>query len=536
MRVGLAWCAAVVVALTGIPAHAAWYEAKSQHFLIYADENPKELTDYAARLERYDQAVRFLFGIDDPQLTDSGRVKIFVLPNEYAVSKLIGLSYAAGLYENRAEGSVAFVPYIPRVFDERLAGLALNSQVIFFHEYAHHIQLQDASYPIPIWFREGFAEFLSSAEIKKDGSVMFGNVPPGRAWAALQKRSMPLEQMLGETYKKLDEDELGYVYGRGWLLTDYLTVENSRKGQLTAYLQGIAKGVSPIESARAAFGDLKILERDLDRYTYGHLLGFTVKPQEITVGPIALRQLGPGEAAMMSVHIRSKRGVDAERAIKVVEDARKIAAKYPNDPFVQACLAEAEYDARNYAAADAAADRALAADPKSVHALIYKGRAKMMLARANPQAANWDAIRSWFIKANGVDTENAEALALYFDSYRLAGQKPTKNAVDALLYSLALAPQDYRLRLDAMIELLREDRYDEAKPIFASIAYQPHAAPESRERVTEIMDRIAKRQGAEAIALLTAPAAKPASAPPAKAASAPAGETERPVCFTALVC
>jgi tetratricopeptide (TPR) repeat protein len=222
-------------------------------------------------------------------------------------------------------------------------------------------------------------------------------------------------------------------------------------------------------------------------------------------------------------------------AAKLVADARKIAAQYPTDPFVQACLAEAEYDAGDYAAAEAAADRALAADRKSIHALIYKGRAQLRLAKANPQGANWEAIRGWFIKANAVDTENAEALALFYDSYRVAGQKPTKNAVDALLYSVDLAPQDLRLRFDAVDELLREERYDDAKRIFALIAYQPHASPEWRERATQIMDRMTSHQGGEAIALLSTPPPKPASAP-AKPASASTAGPERTVCYIGLIC
>src|SRR5207248_4007306 len=116
-------------------------------------------------------------------------------------------------------------------------------------------------------------------------------------------------------------------------------------------------------------------------------------------GPIDVRPLDAGEAAIMTVHIRSTRGVDEKTALQVVADARKAAAPYPNNAFVQACLAEAEFDSRNYAAANAAADRALAVDPNNIHALIYKGLAQMALAKDNPEHANWETIRRWFIKA-----------------------------------------------------------------------------------------------------------------------------------------
>ena len=54
MRLLLGLAALAVAA----PAHADWYQASSKHFIIYADESPKLLEDFATRLERFDQAVR----------------------------------------------------------------------------------------------------------------------------------------------------------------------------------------------------------------------------------------------------------------------------------------------------------------------------------------------------------------------------------------------------------------------------------------------------------------------------------------------
>src|SRR6266498_4910784 len=147
------WLALAVSALLGAattPANAAWHEAKSKHFIIYADERPDELRAYAEKLERFDQAVRYIRQMDDPALTDAGRVKIFVLPDGDAVARLVGMNNAAGMYQTRASGSFAFVPRtmdVPNVGSSQ--GIAtlksmLQPQAIFFHEYAHHLQLQNA--------------------------------------------------------------------------------------------------------------------------------------------------------------------------------------------------------------------------------------------------------------------------------------------------------------------------------------------------------------------------------------------------------
>src|SRR3546814_20070211 len=100
----------------------------------------------------------------------------------------------------------------------------------------------------------------------------------------------------------------------------------------------------------------------------------------IDVGEIEIRALDSGEAAMMGVRMVSRRGVTEKVARELVPDARRVAAPYPHHPVVQAWLAEIEFDAENFAAAEAAADRAIAADPKEIAAWIYKGRAQIAAA------------------------------------------------------------------------------------------------------------------------------------------------------------
>jgi hypothetical protein len=51
----------------------------------------------------------------------------------------------------------------------------------------------------------------------------------------------------------------------------------------------------------------------------------------------------------------------------------------------------------------------------------------MKLAMAKPgSAADWKSVRSWFAKANRLDTENAEPLILYYQSFVAAGERPDR--------------------------------------------------------------------------------------------------------------
>src|SRR5215213_9381443 len=93
------------------PAAAAWQVARSKHFVIYADDKPNRLTEFATRLEQFDRAARALLQMDDPLVGDGNRVTVFVMPTVKDVQKLAGGdSFLAGFYKGRASGSLAYVP------------------------------------------------------------------------------------------------------------------------------------------------------------------------------------------------------------------------------------------------------------------------------------------------------------------------------------------------------------------------------------------------------------------------------------------
>src|SRR5215213_1984875 len=104
------WLAVAASALAmAAPANAAWQVAKSKHFVIYADDRPKRLAEFATRLERFDRAARALLQMDDPVVGDGNRVTVFVMPTIKDVQKLAGDSFVAGFYAGRSSGSLAYV-------------------------------------------------------------------------------------------------------------------------------------------------------------------------------------------------------------------------------------------------------------------------------------------------------------------------------------------------------------------------------------------------------------------------------------------
>jgi tetratricopeptide (TPR) repeat protein len=476
------------------PAEAKWREASTAHFVIYSEQSSKSLEEFATKLERFDSAMRLLRNIPDEPLGQANRVTVYVVSDLAKVRELAGESTSsgdlgiAGFYIPRATGSIAITP--------RSTGgnesWELQALTVLLHEYAHHFMMQNFAVAFPAWFVEGYAEFMASAVFAKDQSVGLGAPAHHRAYGLLSGNPLPIEKLLTSSQHKLTLDQQEAVYGRGWLLTHYLTFEPARQGQLNDYLSRLNRGESGLDAAKAAFGDLKKLERELNSYLNRSRLNYwKLSAEKTKAGTITVRELTSAEEAVMDVKIRSKRGVDAKEAKALVPLARKAAAPFPKDAAAQVMLAEAEYDAGNYREAEAAADRALAAAPKSAEALIYKGRARMALAEADPSsgAATWQDVRKWFLAANEVDAEDPEPLILFYQSFLAEGERPTANAAAGLAYALNLAPHDMGLRMTVAHQHLIDGKGAEAHAALAPVAYNPHGG-KMAEIASTIMAKI----------------------------------------------
>ena len=270
-----------------------------------------------------------------------------------------------------------------------------------------------------------------------------------RAYELAASREVSIERLLN-TANYLENQSGGYdqFYGRSWLLFHYLTFEKSRQDQIKQFQRLMAEGATDIEAAREAFGDLDELDRDLDRYVARKkLAALFLPPDRLKTSPVTIRKLGDGEAAMMSVIMESRTGVDEEEAIEVITKARNIATKYPDDAAVQEALAEAEFDAGYDSEAIAAADRALA-------------------------------------------TNHPIPLMEFYRAYRSAGQTPPDIAIQGLQRALELAPFDQGLRLTVAAQHMEDTEYQTAAAILRPLAYHPHrsAASEAAEQLLKLAE------------------------------------------------
>ena len=469
------WRALLGAALfVAAPAHATWLEAKSKHFVIYADDNPKRLREFAERLERFDAGVRYAIGMDDPQIGNGNRLTVFVLPKTADVQALAGdkTGFLDGFYTGRVTGPLAYIGKDTGTYGQ------FSRETVFFHEYTHHLMMQDFDAPYPEWYVEGFAEFYSTPKFDHDGSVWFGVPANHRAWGLFNGPKMPVTSLFAGMKPDMAKEEREVFYGRAWLLTHYLFNGGKRDGQLSKYVRLLAGGASSLDAAHQAFGDLAQLDKELDHYQRGQMVQFKIDAGKIRVQSIDVAPLSEGAAQVILARAKIKYEL-RQPAEALAAEARSVAARFPGDPLVERTLAEAELNAGHPEAALAAAQGALKADPRSTEAMVLEGRALVEEASAAQDDQKARALfahaRDVLVTANKIDTEDPEPLYEYYRSYVSEGVRPTDNALAALHYASDLAPQDFGARMNSAIAYLNEGRFKEARSALTVVAYSPHA-------------------------------------------------------------
>lgn len=483
-------------------ASAEWHEASSAHFRIYSEGSAEAVRALAERLERFDKGMHVLNGLPQRERRLAGRVTIFVLSDADDVRRLArGRSGIRGFYISRAQGPVAFTPR--RTADS--GPYDFDAETILLHEYAHHFMRLNYQGAFPAWFIEGFAEFNATARFHGNGGVDFGLPADHRAFELRAVRDYSVESLFSGAAPGPKQAGPAGLYARGWLLTHYLMLDQKRRGQFAAYVNALNRGTPNLEAARTAFGDFRSLDRELAAYAgRSKLPGIAIAPEALAIGPVAVRPLSAGESAMMRFRPRIERGPSRDEVAAMLPEIRAAAAPFPNDPAVQALLAEVENRAGNRAEAEAAADRALAADPVHRDALIARAWVAIERARESGGQAAWRAARKHIAAANRNDPDDPEPLMLFYRSFEMQGVKPNANAVAGLLRAQELAPYDQMLRMSVGRLHLAEGRGPEARAVLAPIAFDPHGGARA-EAVRRMLARL-DEAGAEA-ALAASPAA-----------------------------
>lgn len=474
------------VAIASIsPARAEnWYKLKSRHFELYSAGSVELATKLSNDLERFDFLVRQMFGV--PEDPNALPLPIYLLQNKAAVGAMIKMPSVAGYFSRDIEGR-----FIVSHRQVAMSELELGAQTTLFHEYAHFLMYRNFRFAYPSWYVEGFAEYLSTIEFDSQGRFDLGRPARHRAWSLAQD-DMPLSNVLAG--KQIHNADL--FYGKSWLLVHLLSTSAERKGELGRYLSLVAGGTPPDEAGVAAFGDLKKLDRELDKYMRASIkFSRSASPLPQPAAP-ALEQLSPVDSAILPLHIM--RFVD-KREEEALGELRKIAlanpqsasAAYETARAAQALAKVTEDTAKTIALwneAEKFNDLALKLSPAMARANLLKGEIEMhrleSLALSPPE--RWATARVWLKKASEASPYDSYAFWTLYTSYSAESAKIPGPARYALRRALELAPEASSIRAAFAWDLANLGRFDDAIAQARILANNPHGGKSGKALLEKI--------------------------------------------------
>ncbi|MEM8697481.1 MAG: hypothetical protein AAGE05_15780 [Pseudomonadota bacterium] len=450
----------LLIAMLIVPgtAHASWHRAESPNFIVYMDEDESGIREYVERLEQYSHLVRILMGAD-PNVP-SAKLRVFVVRSARHVGQFLSNSRnVAGYYVSSARGPYTVVP-------ERTIGhgdFATSGEEVLFHEYAHHLMRQYFPGNYPLWYVEGFAEFLSTARMEGQNNVQIGHPPSGRVPFLRYGRWLPFRQLLTR-----ETDNIGMLYAQGWLVTHWAFSDPTIEAHLRSYLRAIQQGATASDAYDASFGtEDRRYDRELERYMRRDLraMGFTLPQRPPT--PVEVERISDTEAEIALLYAR--RG---EEGLGIAEE---VAVDNPDD--VQALTELAWLRLQNSDAQGAleAARAAQALGSDLAEPNLFAGMALLRLARdaGDSRDPRWREARELIAQANQLGPGSALVLYNFYRAYP-SPDAATDNAREALEAAYFLLPQSTEIRMAFGAELIRQDRFDDADTVLAPLYQSPH--------------------------------------------------------------
>lgn len=453
------------------PANAEWLEAKSTHFTVVGDVSQDVIKRRVERLERFDAMMRQI--VPNSTVTN---LPIMLVSNPGDVRRLQGdiNSGVLAFFSPSPFGVFAVAPVSVG------SDYGISAETVLFHEYVHHMLMGSFDDVMPAWMNEGMAELFMNSRLESDGGITIGLGNEARGYSLNTISRWDVRRLFESDTRPTARDEIDQIYSKSWLLLHYLLFSGKRPGQFGKFVAELKRGTPQLKAAESAFGNLGKLDSELEFYRRrASLPAVRIAPAQLKADTAStVRELGPDVAAIMPLRLQSMVGVTDKTAREVLAKGQPIGAQYPNSAFVQRALAEMNFDARNYDQADAAIDRALAAEPNNVSALTYKGYLLGNRARREGRADLWKPARALILKANRLDPNNALPFALFFDSFPASGAQPPKDAVDGLMRAIVLQPSYLDLRVRVGMYLLTVGDVQQAREVLAPVAFAPHSNPD----------------------------------------------------------
>lgn len=228
-------------------------EIKSENIIFYGDVKPADGERLVRNLEIYRAVILALSDVKNRP--DSIPLTIYAFKNEKNLNKFAASRGIAGLYTEGADGPIFLTISKGGFKDDKW-----SSQVAL-HEYSHHVLHALSNDNYPRWYDEGFANYLSTFNIKED--IVTIGAPKANHGASLKDGSwMNPEKVLSAIHRYPETRRIDKFYGQSWLYVHYMQNTPELSTNFSTYIQTLKTVKDPLEAFEGAF---KISTKDFHK-------------------------------------------------------------------------------------------------------------------------------------------------------------------------------------------------------------------------------------------------------------------------------
>jgi tetratricopeptide (TPR) repeat protein len=246
----------------------SWIQISSPHFVVVTNASEKQGRRVADQFER----MRSVFHTAFPkaQVDPGAPIVVLAVKDDKAFRALEPEAYLA-------KGSLKLGGLFLRAPDKNYVLMRLDAEgahpySVVYHEYTHLLMSKSTEF-MPLWMNEGLAEFYQNTEIREKEALLGEPSAENILWLR-QNRLLPLATLFAvdQSSPYYHEENKGSIfYAESWALTHYIEMNDflSKTSRMTDYLNLVSQQIDPVTAGTRAFGDLKQLQQELERYVGG---------------------------------------------------------------------------------------------------------------------------------------------------------------------------------------------------------------------------------------------------------------------------
>ncbi len=454
------WMAVILLSVITLPAaEPKWVKLRSPNFELLSNAGAGSGREVLRRMEQ----IRHVFETRTRrQNLTPLPVRIFVFRSEIDFRPYQVNESAAGYYQ---------------AGDERdYIAMQVNGSDLYrvvFHEYVH-LLMRHAQVHVPVWFNEGTAEVYSTTELSGN-EIRIGDLIPAHIATLRTEKVLDISTLLAVDHRSPwynEREKTSIFYAQSWALVHMLNFSPDYQPGMPNFLSMLFSGEDPARALQQAFGKspsavLNDLTAYIRRDRFAGVRFAAPKLEGLGKIPAEPVKETESEMALADLLLALRRPEPAEIALL------KLARAYPDDPDVEAALADVAIQRKEDNRAKERYERAIRLGSKSAR-LRYEYA--MVLRELN---AGDDAIMKALRDALQLDPKLFDAR--YLLGYTLLKTGKYGAAIDELRIASDLHPYRSPVWEHLALACHYAGRRDEARAAAAK-ARKYAASPEEAER------------------------------------------------------